>query len=112
MEESSIDRQQRMARELWEQRERDYLALIDPDELTRMEEGTLLRQCREALDMERAEVIDGVLKGIISHRRLQRVEQGVEDVPPKAWHAYAQLLHYLDRDDLVAKIAEVYPEVG
>lgn len=113
--EDSIERQHRIARELWEQRERrdrEYALLIGDEEFNRMEEGTLLRRCREELGLDMETVTEGPLLGIITTRRLRRVEHGAEDVPPKAWHAYARLLHQAGRKDIIAEIAAFYPEVN
>ena len=111
MAEDSVERQHRIAREMWErQREDDELHDSEIDRV-RFAEGALARRCRDELGLEIEQAAEMVLKDVITLRRLRRVEHGEEDVPPKVWQAYAKFLWKAGRDDLVAEIAELYPEI-
>jgi hypothetical protein len=133
----SVARQEELARRLWEQQEREqeraaeeqareqereaeeqereaeeqaraaYEALSEEDRAA-VDRGDLLRRCREAIGLDHLEATTtGPLRDIVMARRLRRVEQGREDVPPKAWDAYARVLRQIGCDDLVAEITEV-----
>jgi hypothetical protein len=106
----SVARQEEHARRLWQAQEQAQEEDLTPEQLARIEKGDLLRQCREALGLDHFEAATGPLGNVVAARHLRRVEQGFEDVPPKAWDAYARVLHQIGQDDLVAQIAAVCSE--
>jgi hypothetical protein len=69
----------------------------------RLEAHELLRHVRHALGLGLYDATGGPLRGILTPRRLRRVERGEEDIPPRAWRAYAELA--ADRVDLSEAIA-------
>jgi hypothetical protein len=90
----SVELQKTIARKRWEARP-----------------GVLFKRCRYALGLGVYDAAYGPLDGIITPRRLRRVEKGQEDVPPKAWQVFADLLVKEGRVDLVELVMRICPSV-
>lgn len=94
----SVDLQEKRARELYEAEESRS---IDPELHRQFTVASLFRDCRIALRLDTRQAAEGILRGIITERRLRRCEHGLFPFPPRAWQALAQELANEGRHDLV-----------